>query len=112
MVRTASALALCDSVVAVQDLFASSVSEFVVCTQSATLEEKYAVIASSMSGVKRIALEEGSPLLLHRRLLGILGRAASSICRSTAHAAIDQGAGGDNHDQQSFCDGRGENNII
>src|ERR1039457_2768026 len=47
MVRKGSAVSPFDSVVVVQDLFAWSPWESDVCAQSARLQQKYAVIASS-----------------------------------------------------------------
>src|ERR1035438_6266683 len=67
MVRMGFAFSLCDSVVAVQDLFASSVWESEACAQSARPEQKYAAIASSMSLLKRIARDGRGPPPLHRR---------------------------------------------
>src|SRR5712691_6104273 len=55
MVRVGFTLSLCDSVVALQDLFASAVWESDVCAQIARLEKKYRPIASSISWLKRAA---------------------------------------------------------
>jgi hypothetical protein len=55
MVRMGSVSLLRDSLVAVQDLLASSLWESEVCAQSAQLEQKYAPIASSMSWIERTA---------------------------------------------------------
>src|ERR1019366_1337690 len=67
MVRMGSAFSLCESVVAVQDLFASSVWESEACAQSARPEQKYAPIASSMSWLKRVARDGRGRPSLHPR---------------------------------------------
>src|ERR1035437_10605134 len=67
MVRVGFTLSLCDSVVAVHDLFASSVWESEACAQSARPEQRYAAIASSMSRVKRMAGNRRGRPSLHRR---------------------------------------------
>src|ERR1035441_7204073 len=75
MVRMGSAFSLCESVVAVQDLFASSVWESEACAQSARPEQKYAAIASSINWLKRIARDERRRRSLHRRpTVKLLGR--------------------------------------
>src|SRR5882724_2947600 len=55
MVRVGFMLSLCDSVVALQDLFASPVWESDVCAQIERLEKRYAPTASSISRLKRAA---------------------------------------------------------
>src|SRR5450759_192301 len=67
MVRMGSAFSLCESVVAVQDLFALPVWESDVCAQSVRLEQKYTPIASSMSRLKRAARNGRGRPSLHRR---------------------------------------------
>jgi hypothetical protein len=67
MVRVGFAVSLCDSVVAIQDAFASPVWESDACAQAETLEQKYAPTMSSMSWLKRAARDGRAWLAPHWR---------------------------------------------
>src|ERR1700691_3996880 len=87
-----STSALCDSVVAVQDLFASSVGESDVCAQRTKLEQKYAARKSNTNWLSRPARADrprlsrseisavGTTIILSLRTFRVQRMAPSECC--------------------------------